>query len=634
MINEIDKRNLSAFESTTERENHFMEFAKAKSIDLLGGQIESRPEINLWTGNLRAIKTEQPIFLEGNLIERALGYLQEQKESFGFESGTVAEYFPDPNIAETSTGLKIVNAYQYYKGIPVFLINRAVIFNSEGGLESAVGDSVTISETINIRPEVTAGKAMAVVADYLKTDKSEDDTDWLGGPIESTFDPSADFVPKKIIEFPQLTCLPTVLDKSIFADYIRANLVIFYIGPTAELSWKFTVTVDEEGLQYEAVVSASNNEHIEILYLKKISLHADAVGYVHKKNGGYPKEEVTFPLTRNDYPFAGNGTSVTFKEWVTSSETKGTNVIAFQSDGLNHVKGIVDGMNKVVFNTSDEKEQQTLNIFYFCNYLHDFFYLLGFDSKAGSFDDDDPVIAKAFSGPISGTATMSTPIDGSSPVMRMGLAASGRHTALDADVVFHEYVHGVTTRLVGGKMNDGSLREPQSQAMGEGWSDYFALSIQNYYSTDEKNITGDWVTNKAGGIRKHVYNDDYDQFLTYGKIDKISGPHNRGELWCATLMHWTRHLSRSIGKDKSYYICWQSVVDGLKLTNANPSFIDARNAIFRALQSMQDDHLVTAADRTEAIRQFWSSFAKFGMGVRASSPGPSMFNLIENFDAL
>ncbi|MFB9080580.1 M36 family metallopeptidase [Flavobacterium procerum] len=633
MIEEIDKRNFSAFKNVEERGEHFINYAKSKSLDLNGGNIESLPEINTWTGNLLSIRTEQPIFLEGNLIERALGYLQEQKESFGFEPSSVAEYFPDSNIAETSTGFKIVNVHQYYKGIPVFLVNRAVIFNKEGGLESAVGDSVSISEAIDINPKVSVIEAINIVVEHIKTNISEPEKDWLGEPIESSFDISSNFVAKKLVEFTQLTCIPTVLDKSIFADFIRANLVIFYIGPNAELAWRFTITIDDHGLQFDVVVSASDKSKVEILYLKKISLHASSIGYVHKKNGGYPKEPVTFPLKRNAYPIPENGTPQNFKDWVDKLETRGANVVAFQGDTLSYLKGIVDNLNQVVFETADPKEQQTLNMFYFCNYLHDFFFLLGFDSKAGSFENDDPVVARAFNQPISGTANMSTPVDGSSPIMNMGLVgSSGRHTALDSDVVFHEYVHGVTNRLVGGKMNDRALQEDQSRAMGEGWSDYFALSINNYFTDIEKNVTGDWVTNRAAGIRNRPYDDNYDSFLTYGKIKNVSGEHTRGELWCATLMHWTRHLSNTIGKDKAYYICWQSIVDGLKLINANPSFIDARNGILKAIDSIQENDFIKATDKTESIKQFWKSFAKFGMGVKASSSGPWVINIIENFD--
>ncbi|MBK8553347.1 MAG: M36 family metallopeptidase, partial [Ignavibacteria bacterium] len=255
--------------------------------------------------------------------------------------------------------------------------------------------------------------------------------------------------------------------------------------------------------------------------------------------------------------------------------------------------------------SNDEEEQQILNIFYFCNYMHDFFYLLGFDESAGSFEGEDPVIARAHNAAIYGTANMSTPIDGSSPIMNMGiLTNSGRHTALDADVVFHEYVHGITNRLVGGRVNDRALQEDQSRALGEGWSDYFALSIQNFSNESEKRVTGSWVKNSQAGIRSHPYYDNYDQHLTYGRIGQVNGEHRRGELWCAALMHWTRHLSSTVGKEQAYCICWQSIVDGLKLTNANPSFLNARDGILLALNALRDSGKISEAHFFDAKKQF------------------------------
>ena len=86
---------------------------------------------------------------------------------------------------------------------------------------------------------------------------------------------------------------------------------------------------------------------------------------------------------------------------------------------------------------------------------------------------------------------MATRADGLFAVMNMGLvAATGRHTANDADVVFHEFTHGVSNRLVGGMRDANALEEPQSGAMGEGWSDYFALTLRNVAREDERTVTG------------------------------------------------------------------------------------------------------------------------------------------------
>src|SRR5581483_7322149 len=113
------------------------------------------------------------------------------------------------------------------------------------------------------------------------------------------------------------------------------------------------------------------------------------------------------------------------------------------------------------------------NLFYLLNYLHDYFYALGFDEAHGNFQVDnagkgglgaDPVVGFVQQG--AGTpggneysannANMFTPNDGQSPLMAMfvfdGSGTSPNRTfladsALDPDVVFHEFTHGVTERL-------------------------------------------------------------------------------------------------------------------------------------------------------------------------------------------
>ena len=133
----------------------------------------------------------------------------------------------------------------------------------------------------------------------------------------------------------------------------------------------------------------------------------------------------------------------------------------------------------MTFNPADPAtgdDQKVLNIFYYCCYMHDFAYLLGFREADGNFQTNDfgrggaggdPVDAQSFSGAVSGTANMSTPPDGSSPTMHMGLfTATNRHTAFDSTVVFHEFTHGISNRLVGGPMNTNALECPAERLDG------------------------------------------------------------------------------------------------------------------------------------------------------------------------
>ena len=45
---------------------------------------------------------------------------------------------------------------------------------------------------------------------------------------------------------------------------------------------------------------------------------------------------------------------------------------------------------------------------------------------------------------------------------------------LDAEVVLHEYTHGLSNRRVGGGVGISAL---QPEGMGEGWSDFYAMTL-------------------------------------------------------------------------------------------------------------------------------------------------------------
>ena len=224
---------------------------------------------------------------------------------------------------------------------------------------------------------------------------------------------------------------------------------------------------------------------------------------------------------------------------------------------------------------------------------------------------------------------MTTGADGLPPLMNMGrVESSGRHTAFDADVVFHEYTHGLTNRLVGGQLNANALDNLQSGGLGEGWSDYYALTIQNYFRSVEKTVVGDWVLNDSAGIRRARYDDAYP--FGFGDLSQSADPHAIGEVWCAALMMLTRKMRVQLGGDQQgYRLSWQIVTDGLKLTPANPTFLDARDAILQALDDLATATRISASTHATARRAAWEAFAHFGMGVHATSPDSNSVQGIE-----
>jgi extracellular elastinolytic metalloproteinase len=85
-------------------------------------------------------------------------------------------------------------------------------------------------------------------------------------------------------------------------------------------------------------------------------------------------------------------------------------------------------------------------------------------------------------------------------------------------------------------------------------------------------------------------------------------------------MMMTRKIRAALGDDQQgYRLSWQIVTDALKLTAANPTFLQARDDILGAINDLGATHRVTPATHILARRAAWEAFAHFGMGANASS---------------
>jgi extracellular elastinolytic metalloproteinase len=586
------------------------------------------------------------------MISAALAEATTSPAAMGFSPGEPAEFVPDPIVQKTSAGSHIVHLQQQYRGIPVFQMARAVHFTEQGDMSDMMGDNALLPAGIDTLPQTSAIQAVQASAQYVGTpDPGGQQTDHWGQKIEQIKVDASSYQPQVIAAF-ELPSRPTVLDRGPFQDPIPAHLVMFYDGNNARLGWHVLITLPDYKDQWVVITAADRtidgSTPPEILYSKSTmqsaGQSADIVANVFTESPGRNGDQrvrLPFPRPAGDYPLTLQVEDPKFPgQWCTADETSGNYTIATLGENSTTYRGVRSG-DSVVFDpaTATDDDQKVLNIFYFCNYMHDFFYLLGFDEAAGNFQvtnkpgaglGNDPVHARAFSGQVNGTANMLTRPDGRPAVMNMGLVAStGRHTALDADVVFHEFAHGVTNRLVGGRMNASALEAPQSGGMGEGWGDYFALSIQNFGKEDEKTVTGDWVVKNDSGIRSFPYDSKFpDGFgsIGTGRYDEV---HNIGEIWCATLMEMTRRVGAGLNnRDDGHRWSWQIVVDSLKLMPANPSFLDARDAMLRAIEDLRAAGRLTDDQRDKIRAAAWGAFAKFGMGPAAASDGPSLSGIV------
>jgi uncharacterized repeat protein (TIGR01451 family) len=298
---------------------------------------------------------------------------------------------------------------------------------------------------------------------------------------------------------------------------------------------------------------------------------------------------------------------------------------------------------------SSYRDAAVVQLFYLCNWMHDTLYGLGFTEAAGNFQNTnfnrgglggDAVQADAQDGSGLNNANFSTPPDGSPGRMQMYVfsgSTPNRDGDLDAEIVLHEYTHGLSNRRVGGGVG---ITDLQPAGMGEGWSDFYALSL---LSEPGDNIDGNYaiaaysmysysgsLQNYYFGIRRYPYSTDLNKNpLTFKDIDPnlasshpgipknpvINGPawevHSMGEVWCVTLWDARANLLRKYGWAVGNRLILQLVTDAMALSPPNPTFLQARDAILQA--DMVDTGGTNQID-------LWQAFAKRGMGPSATCP--------------
>jgi extracellular elastinolytic metalloproteinase len=586
----------------------------------------------------------QPVIVRGDRLDTSGFLVQKAREHLraivGID-GIPAEFEANPRVSKTSGGAPVVHMRQQYKSIPIFQGAQTVRFRPDGNVESSTGNTFDVVEDIAVEPRITAAQAVLVAAQRVSkpSDNLLGEADDYGNSLDSPQVNLAGFQPTVLAAFNDIPSQPTVFAAGPFAYAIKASLIWYPPPPKMLLGWQVVLTMPQGAGQYLVIVDANSGE---ILYFRQLVDLLLARGAVYLTEGT-TRQLVSFPRPWTDYARGFDPGAIPAavpsqpEHWVddTTRDTDGNFVKARLGDQGPVLTSTQDAQG-AIFQPADPNgdDQKILNMFYFNNYMHDLFYLLGFREEDGNFQNrgvggvpGDAVDARAHSGPVWGTANMLTPPDGTSPIMNMGLVANtSRHTAFDATVVFHEFMHGVTNRLVGGPLNSHALEQPQSKAMGEGWGDYLACTITN------SNVVGKWVTNQPNGIRSHPYDDDYPG--TYGMLGTgiYVQPHKVGEIWCAALMSMNRNLNNRLGDPRGQRLALQLVVDALKLSPANPSMLNMRDAILMAL-----DHKKAASpglsetDYQSAKTGIWTAFAKYGMGERAQSAGADFGNVVENF---
>jgi extracellular elastinolytic metalloproteinase len=279
------------------------------------------------------------------------------------------------------------------------------------------------------------------------------------------------------------------------------------------------------------------------------------------------------------------------------------------------------------------KDAAVANLFYLNNMVHDVTYLYGFDEAAGNFQTDngskggkgnDEVQAEAQDGSGTNNANFQTPPDGQKGRMQMynwTRTTPGRDGDFDAGIVIHEYVHGVSTRQVGGPGTSGCLSG--NQQAGEGWSDLYGLIMtakMGDKGTDKRGV-GNYAMGQpttGAGIRTQPYSmDPMVNTHTYAAVKGKVAPHGVGEVWAQAgwEMYWALVEKHGFSPDLTNPMggfgnqrALLYINEGLQATKCSPNFINNRDGILVAAKANYNG---------EDVCTIWKALAAFGIGTDA-----------------
>ena len=584
-------------------------------------------------------------------------------------------YTPLGQPRVTSTGTTIITLQQRHRGVPVLDAVRSVQI-AAGATSAATGAGTTkegrsdapapkltgriakVPSRLDVTPRVPASAAAQAAALHVAKEWTKVVDKWAEAERGVTRGSEAGAKrkrrgrkpaiavsnrhPKVVAQFSE-PAFPTVLRKRPFEYPVAASLVVTGEGRKARLAWEVRLELEGGRAAYAVLVEATGRRtrNPRVISSRPLTAHAAALGHVFTYDPDTAAASTPCPRLRTGYPHLG-GIPLSTSAWISVDATRGNNCLV-----VNHknktVRATVDGNGQLAFPTKIPPgiADGIVNTFYWINFAHDFFHLLGFDEGARNFQNhngsgvgagNDAVKVTVWETGIDGLANFLNRVDGTPPKMNFGKLQS-RHSAFDADVIIHEYTHGVVNRTVGGGATENPLHRPQSRALAEGYCDYFAISVQNHFRRAAGQpadlVFGRWVANKPTGLRASAYGPGLT--TTYGSLKNpgYANDHDAGQIWCATLLEMNEVLAEGGSLDVGDERGWELVFNSLKRLHTGtdgPTWLHARDAILDELAADLgvDPHAHPLGQSVLDV------FHARGMGPAARSPDAGFAGIVED----
>ena len=499
-----------------------------------------------------------------------------------------------------------------------------------------------------------------------------------GGILEAATAAVRTVSPQTAVNFKPLTTMRMPekegairLTSPALTEDIEGELVWYAVRGAVRPAWLVYVTGDDAVSRYAVVID--NDSRVALAKDGLTMFQSAPRGQVFERDSPQPNPrpgilQTSAPpvVERTVQSFAGDPRASAWG-WVTNNSTIGNNAVVGENllgisflttpDTTTAAGGdfrfpllLGPGLNPLAY-----KDAVNVNLFYWINRAHDLHYLSGFDEAAGNFQKDnygrggtgnDPIYAYTHYGAanVGGRAQILNAFfslrrvdDGAQPMVAMFLGRPGpfgvttaaslfTDGSLDAGVIVHEYTHGVSFRLA-----RQVYQTFQGAAMGEAWSDFFALEYMTPAGAPPDGVyplaeyfDQSWGT---GDLRTRPYSTSFDiNPLTYANLGNVIAfpeVHADGEIWFEALWDARANLIRQYGETEGRRRIRLLVLDGMKLSPPASSMVDMRDAIL-------------LADRVDfkgaSQDQIWAAFAKRGLGATAYTEGGDTAHVVASFD--
>jgi hypothetical protein len=606
----------------------------------------------------------------------ALGYVSANPAAFGLGAGDLASLRLARDYVDVG-GTHHLSWVQSASGIPLFGNGLKANVTKDGRLINVLGSPVSALSAPSTSPGINASQAIAAAEADAATTIVPAESIEQGGPTQKTTFVGGNTVSLVLFQTVDGTRLAWqtqvngeqdsflhVIDAQTARVLYRRSLVN-YANPGHASVWEWyphAPGAPAAGTQRDVDLSqwlpagsttlTSNNSHV----------YTD----INANNAADASEEVS-PAADGSY---------TFPFTVFTSPPNPANNLCSDPYPCSWRSQFPQGS----FSWQTNRPQNAAQVFYYVNKFHDHLLAapIGFTEAAGNFQHvnssgqgagGDEILTEPLDGantlccvggqPVGlpnnthvNNANFGTPPDGQNPRMQMFLFHYSQNPADpfvasnggdESDVVYHEFTHGLSNRLVIDANGNSTLGGGQAGAMGEAWSDWYAfdflvaegnvvdtsadgdLRVGEYvgHGTDlirtqpldcpvgsaSPKCQGGTRPGRTAGPGGYTYGD-------YGHIRAGSVPevHADGEIWGETLWDLRSALGSSVTEGL--------VTRAMELSPANPSMLDERNSILQA------DLVNFGGSHHDAI---WQVFAHRGMGWFAGSVDGDDTQPVEDF---